>query len=267
MTKFGADPELFVYDPINCIYVSSHNLVKGDKRAPFAIEDGATQVDGVSAEFNITPSETAEEFSRRIESVKNGMLKMIRGNKGAEHYVLRATPVAYFNADYFSTLPEETRALGCEPDFNAYTGEQNDPPGTTEPFRTGSGHVHVGDYEWKGDYKQDTRNRVKQLDYTLYPLSLLWDKDLKRRELYGKPGAFRYKPYGFEYRVLSNKWVGSTNLQKWIMLATKRAMDLFDEGEHLYDDVAPETTYQHDYLLNYANMLVQDFKFPELRVG
>jgi hypothetical protein len=224
MRKLGADPELFIFNPVDNKYVSSHNLVLGDKINPFLVKDGATQVDGVSAEFNITPAETAEEFSERIESVKSTLLTMIRSKDGNKHLRLKATPVAYFDEDYFLTLPEEARALGCMPDFNAYTGKQNIPPGTTETFRTGSGHVHVGDYEWKGDYEQDVRNRVKQLDYTIYPLSLIWDCDMKRRELYGMPGAFRYKSYGFEYRVLSNRWVDNVKLQKWLFKAVSRSI-------------------------------------------
>ena len=266
MYKFGADPELFIYDPVTTRFVSSHNLVMGTKTDPFLVKDGATQVDGVSAEFNITPSETVEEFSGRIESVKSSMLKMVRDRSGSNSYTLRAVPVAYFEPDYFATLPEEARALGCQPDFNAYTNQQNMPPTTTEPFRTGSGHIHVGDYDYKGNFSYDVRSRVKQLDYTIFPVSLLWDKDQKRRELYGKPGAFRYKPYGFEYRVLSNKWVGSVELQKWVFEATKRAMELLDEGEHLFDNEAPETTYDHSYLISYLQMLIDDYGFPKLEV-
>jgi hypothetical protein len=267
MYKFGADPELFIFNPVTNKFVSSHDLVLGDKQTPFLVKDGATQVDGVSAEFNITPATTAEEFSGRIESVKSTMLTMIRSREGNKHLRLKAVPVAYFDEKYFLSLPEEARALGCQPDFNAYTGEQNSPPGTKETFRTGSGHIHVGDYDWKGDYKQDVRNRVKQLDYTIFPLSLIWDTEQKRRELYGAPGAFRYKPYGFEYRVLSNRWVDDVKLQKWIFKSTERAMELYDQGEHLFDDTPPESHYDRNYLLSYADMLVKEWGFPELEVA
>jgi hypothetical protein len=45
------------------------------------------------------------------------------------------------------------------------------------------------------------------LDNVILPFEKYWDKDTERRKLYGKPGAFRPKPYGCEYRVLSNAWV------------------------------------------------------------
>ena len=47
---------------------------------------------------------------------------------------------------------------------------------------------------------------AKELDKTLGVASLEWDTDQDRRSLYGKAGAFRPKPFGLEYRVLSNAW-------------------------------------------------------------
>jgi hypothetical protein len=42
------------------------------------------------------------------------------------------------------------------------------------------------------------------------------DKGDLRKQLYGKAGAFRPKPYGAEYRVLSNFWVFDTKLTGWV---------------------------------------------------
>ena len=262
----GADPELFIFDPRDEKYLSSHNLIEGTKEDPFKVMCGATQVDGVSAEFNIDPCENSGQFVNKIYTVMDVLKKMIDVKSNSNHLVLKAVPVAYFDVDYFNSLPEEARLLGCTPDFNAYTGKQNEPPITSECFRTGSGHVHVGGFQLSNNYEEDIKNRVKQLDYTLYPISLIWDKDQKRRELYGKPGAFRYKPYGFEYRVLSNKWVGNEELQKWVFEATKRAMELYDQGEELYDHTPPEDGYEYEYIESYSDMLVREYDFPDLKV-
>ena len=45
----------------------------------------------------------------------------------------------------------------------------------------------------------------------------------ERRELYGKMGAMRPKPYGLEYRVLSNFWVFDKELIKWVFNQTRLA--------------------------------------------
>ena len=58
---------------------------------------------------------------------------------------------------------------------------------------------------------------MKQLDWYLGAWSLKMDPDPTRRLLYGKAGACRYKPYGVEYRVLSNFWLTTKErrLQVW----------------------------------------------------
>ena len=45
---------------------------------------------------------------------------------------------------------------------------------------------------------------VKLLDIFLGIPSVIIDPDKKRRELYGRAGAFRLTKYGFEYRTLSS---------------------------------------------------------------
>jgi hypothetical protein len=231
----GADPELGVFNNTLKKFVSAASFIRGTKEDPFKVSHGATQVDGVLAEFNINPAATLEEFNENINEVMNDLCEQI-----PEHHILVSDPVLNFDADYFASLSPVEQALGCCPDFNAYTTKQNDPPATTEPFRTCSGHIHVGGYKWGEDYKEDVHARVKQMDSVIYLSSLLWDDNTKRRILYGDPGAFRYKPeYGFEYRVLSNAWVGNVPLQSWVFLATVRTMELHDAGlEEKLDAVA-----------------------------
>jgi len=65
---------------------------------------------------------------------------------------------------------------------------------------------------------------TKTLDVYLGAVSLLWDQEDRRRELYGAAGAFRPKPYGMEYRVLSNKWISSPILRKLVYHNTMDAV-------------------------------------------
>ena len=55
--------------------------------------------------------------------------------------------------------------------------------------------------------------------------SIILDKDNKRRELYGKAGAYRNKPYGVEYRTLSNFWLTSSKLMQWVYKRTAFALN------------------------------------------
>lgn len=202
----GCDPEVFCFDTKKGMYISSHDILYGTKASPFLVEDGAVQVDGVAAEFNIFPAKSEDEFVKNINSVMGQMLMITRSmNPDVE---FRAEPTAFFDPAYFWNLPFETLQLGCEPDFNAYTGKENPKPKTEEPFRTGSFHVHVGFTSNANPHDAShfmlCREIVQRLDETLYPLSMAWDSDQKRRELYGQIGSFRPKHYGFEYRPLSN---------------------------------------------------------------
>lgn len=225
--KIGCDPELFVYDTETSRFVSAHDLIPGTKQEPRRVPLGAIQRDGVAAEFNIDPARNRGEFMRNIRNVRDILEAAIRRQN--PHYQLVAKPTATFDPEYFFKLPEETLALGCEPDFSAYTMGPNPKPHTFEPFRTGSGHVHIQFVEdgklannvLEEEHMTKCAQLSKALDVTLLPLSKLWDNDDKRAELYGKPGAFRPKPYGVEYRSLSNAWLNHTWSQMLVHDLTK----------------------------------------------
>ena len=66
---------------------------------------------------------------------------------------------------------------------------------------------------------------MKHLDLFLGLRSLEWDKDKTRRQLYGNPGAMRLKPYGVEYRVLSNMWLSKEALVRFVYRQTLRCIE------------------------------------------
>jgi hypothetical protein len=103
-------------------------------------------------------------------------------------------------------------------------------------MRTASGHIHIG---WTKDedpndpvHFADCCALVKQLDYFLGLHSILWDRDNRRRSMYGKAGAFRPKPYGVEYRVMSNVWLTNEELMRWVFDQTHKAVDTLLNGEN-----------------------------------
>lgn len=95
---------------------------------------------------------------------------------------------------------------------------------------------------------------VKQLDYYLGVPSLLWDNDPRRRLLYGKAGAFRPKPYGLEYRTLSNRWLTNVPLQQWVYSSALTALQYMISGQNRaadkYNDLAQDiiNKNQHDFV-------------------
>lgn len=225
----GCDPEVFVKKA--GVFHSAHNLIRGDKKNPQKVNRGAVQVDGMALEFNIDPAASEGEFLLNVQTVLDIMTKMVPG------YEVVATPVADFSLEYLKSQPKEALELGCEPDFNAWTNAVNPRPDGERPMRTASGHVHVG---WTKDENIQDGNHVnraqmvvKQLDFFLGLPSLVYDGDVRRREMYGKAGACRYKSYGVEYRTLSNAWLNSAELIKWVYRATRKGVEDLMNGRDL----------------------------------
>jgi hypothetical protein len=144
--------------------------------------------------------------------------------------VLRDVPAVVFDEDVWDNASSTAKELGCSPDFNAWTGMCNPPPSCRENprLRTAAGHLHFG---WTSDRAPNDVKHighaydfVKQLDFFLGLWSTRKDPSNIRRALYGKAGACRVKPYGVEYRVLSNFWVLDAPLQEQVWTRSCRAM-------------------------------------------
>ena len=135
--------------------------------------------------------------------------------------------------------PKEALELGCDPDFNGWDGKSNVKPDGDRPMRTASGHVHIGWTEGKnildGSHLHQCAMAARQMDFFLGLGSLFYDSDKERREMYGKAGCYRPKPYGAEYRTLSNAWLNSEKLMRWVYRNTVKGMEALMEGRDLSD--------------------------------
>lgn len=258
----GADPEVFVTDKNNQ-FVSAFNMVPGDKANPYPVPFGAVQVDGMALEFNIEPASTRQEFIHNVTNVYDTLKQMV------PEYNLHHVPVADFDPSYFETCDPSSKVLGCDPDYNAWTGVANNPPQGERPFRTASGHVHIG---WTTDadpfseeHFADCRTVVQQLDYALGIPSQLYDTDKRRRSMYGDFGAFRPKSYGVEYRVLSNAWLASEELMGWVYDNTQIAMTDLENGVRYSNKCYKPHQYTKDGDIRYImNHYLKNLKLPPL---
>jgi hypothetical protein len=238
MTKIliGCDPEVFVKQ--NNVFKSAFGLIKGDKKNPQRVPHGAVQVDGMALEFNIDPAATEDEFCINVQEVYRQLALMV------PDYQIVASPTADFDPIYMKDQPPEALELGCDPDYNGWTGQVNIKPNGDRPMRTASGHIHIGWTDNEDIQSENHVNRcnlvVKQMDFFLGLPSLMYDKDTKRREMYGKSGCCRYKPYGVEYRTLSNQWLNSEALTRWVYRAANKGVKELMNGNNLvkkYGDI------------------------------
>lgn len=210
----GCDPEVFVVDKKGN-FVSAHGLIGGTKKEPLLVEDGMVQVDGMALEFGVAPCYTEDQFLKRVKSVYRQLEAMLP--KGLS---LRLEPVAVFSQKVMDKQPPEALELGCDPDFNGYTSRLNPIPILYNPnMRSAGGHIHFGWGKFdrlRAEHILACSALAVELDYYLGVPSIAWDNNTMRRNIYGAPGAFRPKPYGMEYRTLSNQWLRSDDTIRFV---------------------------------------------------
>lgn len=231
----GADPEWFLKDK-DGKNVSAHGIISGSKRDPHPLDHGFVQLDGTSIEANIPPATTASDFAGSVQRTLDCIRRAVPGD-----YTFDFSPSVKYDRDYFDlVIPQDCKELGCDPDYNAYEGGKVNPKPNPEgsTLRTGAGHLHLG---WGTNFDPSDSSHiwdccylVQNLDRFFGPFEVLWDQDTERRNLYGKPGAFRPKSYGVEYRVLSNAWLKYPKLWPWIFNSTKFVFDKTVAGEKIH---------------------------------
>lgn len=237
----GADPELFIKDNKSGKLISAAGLFPGTKEAPHPVMHGAVQVDGMAAEYNILPASTYVEFIFNNISVLRSLRDIIKEHNPGLDFDFVFNPVADFGAEYIAQQSEVAKALGCTPDYNAYYGGKPNPtPDAEMPFRTASGHIHLG---WTKDQDINDPEHIeacimmtKQLDTQvgIYMLEVEGKDGKRRRELYGKAGAFRPKHYGVEYRTPSNVWLTKPYLMRRMFVHAQSAFNRLIDGVQYY---------------------------------
>ena len=219
----GADPEVFLINAAGA-FVSSIDRIGGSKDEPRPIDDEgcAVQEDNVAVEYNTPPCTTVEQFIFYNRKV----LQYLSEHVAKQGLSLCIQPSANFSKQELA----DPRALefGCEPDFNAWKGGGMNPRPRSKDrsLRSAGGHIHLG-----GIDGLDKLLVVKAMDLFVGVGMLQFDKDTRRRELYGKPGAFRDKPYGVEYRTASNAWLMSDDTIRYVWRAQERAVEFVRSGQ------------------------------------
>ena len=226
MNKFtlGADPELFVLKG-KSLLTSQEIELPGTKETPYPLgEKTFVQRDNAAVEFNIFPAENVNQFVSSISTALNELKSFCENRKFGEK--LAIIPYGSFSKQQLDH--PETQRVGCDPDFNAWTGKPNPSPDISESLiRVAGGHIHVG------VNGLPRRKLVKAMDLFLGCPSILFDKDEVRRKLYGQAGCYRPKPYGVEYRVLSNFWIEKDHLVEWVWNQTSKAVEFVQKERDL----------------------------------
>lgn len=229
----GADPELFIINEKTKKVVSSVGKIPGEKGNPYVADDMPTgfglETDNILAEFNIPPVSDEGSFINNIEYMKQYIDKFVK-NINPNYGILCA---ASKTVDKSQLQSPQAQLFGCDVDYNAYTESPNPKPeGSKTNLRSAGFHIHVG---YDNPNIDSSLLIVKYLDMYLGVPSVIYDKDKRRRSLYGKAGCFRLTSYGVEYRVLSSAMMKDVKTLQFVWRQINKALAAASRGGRLVD--------------------------------
>lgn len=218
LVSLGSDMELFAKNNLGN-HVALCGKIGGTKEEPLPLPELGNgfmiQEDNVAFEFNVPCAQTKTAWVRNFKAMRSKVSSIL---KALDLKIATEASVS-FNTNELKH--PNALVFGCEPDYDAWKAIENKKPTAIDAnLRTAGGHIHVGT-------KVGMLTGVKLMDLYLGVPSVILDNtpaSKARRELYGKAGAMRPKPYGFEYRTLSNFWMFNDKLTAWVFTNTAKAM-------------------------------------------
>lgn len=254
----GSDPEVFLFNKETNEYFPALGIIGGTKDKPVKITESghSLQEDNVMVELGIPPCKTKEELYEHLQFLLRHISHTIPNT-----LEVKIEASAIFNPKHLTSNKAQT--FGCDPDFNAWTMKINKVGQSNPLMRTCGGHIHIG-YPNRNILK--SVEIIKAMDLFLGVPSILMDKDTKRREVYGKAGAFRPQDWGCEYRVLSNFWLKSKELTYWAFENTLLAYEYSDKMK----EVSTEDSQRIIECINncdkdLARELIYEFNIPIIK--
>lgn len=208
--QLGGDPEFFVRNVKTGDIVPSCGLIGGDKGSGLEVGPGVRWLeDNVSVELNFDPIQDGEMFGWTLA---NSYMPFLVHELEKRNLSPVFVPSHTFKVE--DLVHPKAMTFGCEPDFCAYDVDTKKPRDVDsmgfKMERFCGGHLHLA-----------FNNRD---DIPIWAIAMLMDayvglpmvcveKQGSRRASYGLAGLYRPKPYGIEYRVLSNFWLE----QAWLL--------------------------------------------------
>lgn len=245
----GNDAEFFFQDNTGK-FISSVGLIPGTKEKPHKTESGWVQQDNVAGEINIKPSKSVREFVEWTHGVMHDMHDMV----SPLDLKLAVVASAIYDDDQLQT--KEALHAGCDPDMCVYTLMENPKPEVCGgSLRSCGGHIHLS---WSNPVDAERYAVVRNSDLFITLPSLLIDRDNRRRQLYGKAGAYRAKNYGVEVRSPSNFWTKNKALTAWVYWQAVAAVVNMDEADN-YPNVQ-EVINENN--IDAAAHIINEFNIP-----
>lgn len=224
--QFGCDPEFF--------FKKDGKVIGSEKVLSKNGLEHLTSVvkDGIQAEIHPQANECRVILANNLSNC----LASIAGNlEGVE---CDFSPLVDIDKEEMDSLSDDSKQFGCSPSISASdkkaTIKVKDP--SKYLFRSAGGHIHLGitnEIELLQVHKNiDTI--VKLMDIIVGNTCVLLDRhegNVERRKNYGRAGEYRIKPYGFEYRTLSNFWLRHYQLMSLSFGLARYALNVWRNNE------------------------------------
>lgn len=231
-TSLGGDPELAITNGDGALVPAKSAL----SSLPTATK--SVEIDGLFAELHPSPDTCRERLANRYRDCLLTLWQHANGD-------LSEKSVIDVPQEILEQSAEDEVELGCEPDYDAYSGSKNtiDIEPRKLKVRTGGGHIHFGfnvsdgtkkalflrNGKWylHDTYEEAAPDIIKTMDYLCGVPCILMDTGAgprERRKVYGKAGAYRIQKHGIEYRTLSNFWLWHASLMSAVYLLGRIAL-------------------------------------------
>lgn len=257
----GADPECFLRNKVTKEIVSAIPYIPGSKYEPYQIpglpKGNMIQTDNIMTEYCLPATSNWKELKKSFEDCIEYTNKIIPSE--LEVIVQASARVA---EQYLQD--EQAKKFGCDPDFNAWTDDLNQAPDSDTNLRTAGGHIHIG---YDDPDMEVSIKLIKALDIFLGVPSIMLDKDKERKKMYGKAGAYRLKPYGVEYRGLSNFWLAQDDMTNLIFNGIRMAVAMINSSESYLDRMSDELQLKIQTCINTGDEKLAMELIPQLSLG
>lgn len=252
--SYGLDVEFILRDKKTHLPVSAIDKIEGTKIHPLKVPGGALQADGVLAEINIHPAYSHFDWMKNVSMV----LKSLKSIADRYNCYIDFNTI---ETEFPDKELEDYRAWesGCEPDYNMFTGQENPTVVFDNKIRTCGGHIHIGNPIFRKDHKI-AKNLLYHFNFFLSLLMKKEEPPNTRREIYGKWGSYRPKPYGVELRFPSNYWCKNFYYISYMFIYLKQIETKIFEGVSVKEK---ELIYNPNNLINL--LYNKSYKFDDLK--
>tara|TARA_R100001086_G_C11848217_1_gene261055 strand:+ start:39488 stop:40711 length:1224 start_codon:yes stop_codon:yes gene_type:complete len=198
--RAGADPELFIENK-DCEVIRASRFVK-DKGAEVAN-------DGFQIEIHPAAQGCRQFLASHVAILLSKAQELAKSRSCSLTFDIGRTMCDR----EWEQAEEEDKQFGCEATESIHEPNRTRISGLKERFRSCGGHIHLGIGVTFA--QKNVKTLVSLMDLLCGNTFVILDRDevnIKRREHYGRAGEHRIKPYGIEYRVLSNFWLRKYSL-------------------------------------------------------